>query len=59
MRLEIWLGLDVGVVNGLVDDKLLGVWLEMVLKLRVGDGVWVGHEYGVEFRDRVEAEEQD
>lgn len=32
-----WLGLDVGVVNGLVDDKLLGVGLGMVLKLKVGE----------------------
>lgn len=31
MRLEMGLGLGMGVVNGLVDDEWLGVGLEMVL----------------------------
>lgn len=57
MSLEMGLRLCVGVVNGLVDNEWLEFGLEMMLWLGVGDGVWVGYEYGVEFRDRVDVEE--
>lgn len=36
---------------------MVGVGLELVLWLGDGDGVWVGQEYGIEFRDRVEFKE--
>lgn len=57
MNLEMGLGLCVGVVNGLVDNEWLGFGLEMMLWLGVGDGIWVGYEYKVELRDRVDVEE--
>lgn len=38
---------------------MVGGWARDGVVVVGWDGVWVGHEYGVEFRGRVEVEKED